>query len=79
MVIIVGLGNIGVNYNNTFHNIGFRVVDKVAEKIGASFTKEKYKSIIAEGKFEGHSIMLCKPTTFMNNSGEALTLIKKKI
>ena len=42
MVIIVGLGNIGVNYNNTFHNIGFRVVDKVAEKIGASFTKEKY-------------------------------------
>lgn len=78
MVIIVGLGNIGANYNNTFHNIGFEVVDKIAEKIGTTFTKEKYKSIIAEGNYNGQSIMLCKPTTFMNNSGEAVVLLKKK-
>lgn len=78
MIIIVGLGNIGNQYENTFHNIGFCVADKLAEKLGASFNKEKYKSQIAEGRYNGQNVLICKPTTFMNNSGEAVCLLKKK-
>ena len=78
MVIIVGLGNIGTPYENTFHNVGFMVADKLAQKLNISFSKEKYKSLLAEGIYNGNKILLCKPTTFMNNSGEAVALLKKK-
>lgn len=78
MVIIVGLGNIGRQYENTVHNMGFKVVDCLAKKLGISFKKEKYKSVIAEGKYNGQNILLAKPTTYMNNSGEAVVLLKKK-
>ena len=78
MIIIVGLGNIGMQYKNTFHNIGFKVLDKVADKLSITFSKEKYKSLIGQGTYKGESIMLVKPTTYMNNSGEALTLLKQK-
>ena len=78
MVIIVGLGNIGTQYENTFHNVGFMVVEKLAQKLNIVFSKEKYKSLIAEGNLNGNKILLCKPTTFMNNSGEAVALLKKK-
>ena len=76
--IIVGIGNIGVQYKNTFHNIGFMVVDALAKKLNISFNKEKYKSLIGQGFYNGQSIMLVKPTTYMNNSGEAVSLLKKK-
>lgn len=78
MVIIVGLGNIGPAYRSTYHNIGFMVVDKIAEKLSINFSKEKFKAIVGEGKCNGEKILLAKPTTFMNNSGEALILLKKK-
>ncbi len=78
MVIIVGLGNIGTQYENTFHNVGFKVAEKLAQKLNISFSKEKYKSLLAEGNYKGNKILLCKPTTFMNNSGEAVALLKKK-
>ncbi len=78
MIIIAGLGNIGMQYKNTFHNIGFKVLDKVADKLSITFSKEKYKSLIGQGTYKGESIMLVKPTTYMNNSGEALTLLKQK-
>lgn len=78
MIVIVGLGNIGVQYKNTFHNIGFRVVDKLAEKLSIDVSKEKNKALIGQGSYNGKSIMLVKPTTYMNNSGEAVVLIKKK-
>ena len=78
MVIIVGLGNIGTQYENTFHNVGFMVAEKLAQKLNISFSKEKYKSLLAEGNYKGNKILLCKPTTFMNNSGEAVALLKKK-
>ena len=78
MVIIVGLGNVGQAYENTFHNIGFCVVEKLAEKLGTNFTKEKYKSFLAEARYNGQNLLLCKPTTFMNYSGEAVMLLKKK-
>ena len=78
MVIIVGLGNIGVQYRNTFHNLGFRVVDYLAEKLSIDVTKEKYKALIGKGRVNGQEVMLVKPTTYMNNSGQCLVLIKKK-
>lgn len=78
MVIIVGLGNIGVQYRNTFHNLGFRVVDYLAEKFSIDVTKEKYKALIGKGRVNGQEVMLVKPTTYMNNSGQCLVLIKKK-
>ncbi|MBP3345061.1 MAG: aminoacyl-tRNA hydrolase [Clostridia bacterium] len=78
MIIIVGLGNIGKAYENTVHNMGFKVIDKLAEKLGIELKKEKFKSVIGEGRYKGESILLAKPTTFMNNSGQALAMLKKK-
>lgn len=78
MVIIVGLGNIGPAYRYTYHNIGFMVVDRLSKKLSIDFSKEKYKAVIGEGKYKDEKIILAKPTTFMNNSGEAVLLLKKK-
>lgn len=78
MFIIVGLGNIGPAYANTYHNMGFMVADKLAEKLSIDYTKEKYKSVIGEGRHNGQNILIAKPTTYMNNSGEAVALLKKK-
>ena len=78
MVIFVGLGNIGPQYQNTFHNLGFMFADRLAEKLGFTFSKEKYKAIIAEGNFNGEKILIAKPTTFMNNSGESVVMLKNK-
>lgn len=78
MIIIVGLGNIGVQYKNTFHNIGFMVVDYIAKKLDIKIDKEKFKSQIGQGFYNGKPIMLVKPSTYMNNSGEAVVMLKKK-
>lgn len=78
MIIIVGLGNIGKEYEDTYHNIGFKVVDRLAQILSASFSVSKDKSLIAKTFFKGQSIILAKPTTFMNNSGEAVALLKKR-
>lgn len=78
MYIVVGLGNKGFEYKNTYHNVGFFVADSLAKRIGAQFTKEKYKAEIAEGNYRGQKVLIAKPTTYMNNSGEAVTLLKNK-
>lgn len=78
MVIIVGLGNEGAMYDNTFHNMGFMVVDKLAQQLGVNIKKEKYKSHFAEASVGGQKVLLVKPTTFMNNSGESVVLFKNK-
>lgn len=78
MFIVVGLGNIGPAYSNTIHNLGFVVADKLASRLGTDFTKEKCKSIVGEGRYNGQNVIIAKPTTFMNKSGEAVALLKKK-
>ena len=78
MVIIVGLGNVGIQYQNTFHNLGFKVVDYIARKLGIDVKKEKYKALIGQGSFNGKPIMLVKPTTYMNKSGECVAPLIKK-
>ena len=72
MFIIVGLGNPGRKYENTRHNLGFITLDRLSEKTNISIRKIKFKSLIGEGIINGEKVVLVKPQTFMNNSGEAV-------
>jgi PTH1 family peptidyl-tRNA hydrolase len=69
--LVIGLGNPGPQYKNTRHNIGFLVLDRLAEKLGAAFSREKFKGMIAEGQVNRRKVVLLKPMTFMNKSGES--------
>lgn len=76
MKILVGLGNPDKEYENTNHNIGFRVVDRLAKKYGVKFkTEKKLDSDIATIGTGDNRIILCKPLTYMNNSGLAVVKI----
>jgi PTH1 family peptidyl-tRNA hydrolase len=70
--IIVGLGNIGKEYENTRHNAGFIAVDAIAEKYGARIDRVKFHATVAEADIAGKRVLLMKPTTYMNNSGVAV-------
>lgn len=72
MKIIVGLGNPGVRYQNTRHNAGFMVMDELAKRWNVSFDQEKFSAYFAKTNINGESVLLLKPTTFMNNSGFAV-------
>ncbi|MEP4533678.1 MAG: aminoacyl-tRNA hydrolase [Cyclobacteriaceae bacterium] len=69
--LIVGLGNIGAEYELTRHNIGFLVLDRMAEQAGAKFDQARH-SFVTEIKHKGRSLTLVKPTTYMNLSGKAV-------
>ncbi|MBU3011624.1 aminoacyl-tRNA hydrolase [Polaribacter vadi] len=69
--LIVGLGNIGDKYTNTRHNIGFKIVDEVAEEHNVTFETEKLGDV-ATFRFKGRTFILLKPSTYMNLSGKAL-------
>ncbi len=69
--LIIGLGNIGEEYANTRHNIGFSVVDYLAQEAGVSFKSNRYADV-AEVKHKGKTLVLIKPTTYMNLSGKAM-------
>ncbi len=73
--LIVGLGNPGVRYANTRHNIGFRCVDALAERHGLSFAKQQGKALIASGTIAGRPVLLAKPQTYMNASGESVSAL----
>lgn len=72
MFIIVGLGNPGSKYENTRHNMGYKVIDAISKDTGIRLGKEKFKSIIGEGFYKGEKLILVKPETYMNNSGVAV-------
>ena len=72
MKIIIGLGNIGREYENTRHNAGFMAIDKLAQMLEMDFNQEKFSAYFAKKKIDGEDIILLKPTTYMNNSGIAL-------
>lgn len=78
MNIVVGLGNPDSKYENTYHNIGFAVVDALAKKLGLVFDKKKFKALVAEGNFNGEKLLIVKPQTYMNLSGESLVMLKEK-
>jgi PTH1 family peptidyl-tRNA hydrolase len=72
MKIIIGLGNPDAQYKNTFHNLGFMCADQVAEKLGLTFNKSKCRAQIAEGNINGQKVIIAKPQTYMNLSGESV-------
>lgn len=72
MYIIVGLGNPGSEYENTRHNIGFRVVDAIADCYDISVSEKKHRALIGKGVIEGQKVVLVKPQTYMNLSGESV-------
>jgi len=73
--LIIGLGNPGPRYEQTRHNAGFLVVDSLAQKQRIAITQSKYRSLYGEGEIEGCKVIIAKPMTYMNNSGEAAKMI----
>ena len=72
MFLIVGLGNPGREYDNTRHNIGFHAIDIIADKYNIDVNRIKFKGVYGEGFIGGEKVMLLKPTTYMNLSGESI-------
>lgn len=70
--IVVGLGNIGKQYEKTRHNAGFIAIDYIAEKLGARIDRVKFNSTVGEANIGGKRVLLMKPSTLMNNSGVAI-------
>ena len=75
MKLIVGLGNPGQQYEQTRHNVGFRVVDRVAKALGWKWSEQRNRAILASGTLGPEKVVLVKPITFMNNSGEAVSAL----
>ena len=72
MYIIVGLGNPTKEYQNTRHNIGFDVIDKLADMYSISVLEKKHKALVGKGIINGQKVILAKPQTYMNLSGESV-------
>ncbi|MGZ4111036.1 MAG: aminoacyl-tRNA hydrolase [Tumebacillaceae bacterium] len=73
MKLIVGLGNPGKEYELTRHNVGFMAIDELAKSLRIDVTKSKFKALYGEGMHKGEKIVLLKPLTYMNLSGESLS------
>ena len=72
MKMIAGLGNPGAEYAQTKHNVGFMLVDALADRLNAPAWKEDFFSAVTEVRIGGEKVFLVKPLTYMNNSGEAV-------
>ena len=75
MFIIAGLGNPGLKYAGTRHNVGFGAIDMLAEKYGIDVDARKHKALIGKGVIEGQKVILVKPQTYMNLSGESIQAV----
>lgn len=73
MKLVIGLGNPGSQYERTRHNVGFRVVDKLAARLGWKWSERRGKAMLASGMIGSEKVVLAKPITFMNLSGEAVS------
>ena len=76
-LILVGLGNPGTEYDHTRHNAGFDVVDAFCEKHDIALNKNKFKGIFGEGTVKGERVLVLKPQTYMNLSGESVSAVMK--
>lgn len=72
MKIIAGLGNPGRKYETTKHNVGFMTLDVLADKLGIDVGREKFRALIGEGRIGSEKVILVKPQTYMNLSGESI-------
>ena len=70
--LVVGLGNPGREYRETRHNIGFMIIDQLCKEMGVSMSRVQSKALVAIGKLEGQKIVLAKPQTYMNLSGQSV-------
>jgi peptidyl-tRNA hydrolase, PTH1 family len=78
MFLVAGLGNPGEEYADTPHNLGFLVVDRLAERHGIRVTRKDSHALIGVGEIDGHRVMLAKPQTYMNLSGTSLRPLMEK-
>src|SRR4051812_33066376 len=78
MFLVAGLGNPGAEYESSPHNLGFRIVDRLAERHGIRVTRRDSKALTGVGEIGGHEVMLAKPQTFMNLSGTSLAPLMEK-
>src|SRR6056297_3261000 len=76
MYAVIGLGNVGKQYQGTRHNVGFDTVDYLAYKNKVELNKSKFNSLFGEYRINGEKILLVKPTTYMNRSGFAVVDLK---
>lgn len=72
MILIAGLGNPGKEYENTRHNAGFLVMDTLAQKLGADLSERKHRALCGKAVIGGQKVILLKPQTYMNSSGESI-------
>ncbi len=72
MYLFVGLGNPGSKYENTRHNVGFETIDYIARNLDIKVNKLKHKAVFGEGNYKGQKIILAKPQTYMNLSGDSV-------
>lgn len=72
LFLVIGLGNPGSRYDNTKHNVGFETVDLLADKYNIKISKLKHKALYGDGFIENKKVVLAKPQTFMNLSGESV-------
>src|SRR5687767_10730319 len=70
--IVLGIGNPGKQYEGTRHNVGFRIVDRLAGKFGGTYKSTKTRAVMAEARTGEVKLLLAKPTTYMNESGQAI-------
>ena len=77
MLVLVGLGNPDTKYSMNRHNVGFMTIDNIIKKYSFSPLKSKFQSLIIKGYINDNSLTLVKPQTYMNLSGQSLSLIKK--
>lgn len=75
MYVIAGLGNPDKQYENTRHNVGFDAIDALADKYGIDVSERKHRAYCGKGMIEGHMVVLVKPQTYMNLSGESIRAV----
>lgn len=75
MKVIIGLGNPGKKYDDTRHNVGFMAIDKISEKWGIPVQQAKFRALVGEGRIDSQKVLLVKPQTYMNLSGESVAEI----
>ena len=76
MRVIVGLGNPGTEYQRTRHNVGFHVVDRLADRWAIRLSRRSFLSLVGDGVWRGEKVLLVQPQTYMNRSGEAAIRIR---
>ncbi|MCM1043586.1 MAG: aminoacyl-tRNA hydrolase [Corallococcus sp.] len=78
MYLIVGLGNPERKYAETFHNVGFLCLDYLADKLGVTFNRDECKAVTAHTRLNGQKVILAKPLTYMNLSGQSVVQLVNK-